>query len=138
MSTLARVDHADAFELDGIEARRHPPREWARLVFEQAPLATRHGLQRGWVALGLRLDDGVDRSVLGWQQRHRTLDFLLLGAGSRIGMPAELLLQRAESSLLLATLVEFQNPLARATWAAVEPLHLKVVPRVLARAGAVE
>jgi hypothetical protein len=133
-STLARVDHADAFLLDGIEAQERTAYEWAVLVFEQAPLGLREGLQRGWLALGLRLDEDSDQSVLGWQSRLNTRNTLLLGARSRIGMPAELLLQRFEGALLLVTLVELGNVLAKAVWAGVEPLHLRVVPRVLERA----
>jgi hypothetical protein len=138
MSTLTHVDHADAFLLDGIETQARTASQWAAFVFEQAPVGLRESLQRGWLALGLRIDEDADRSVLGWQHRRSTRDILLLGAPSRIGMPAELLLQRSEATLLLVTFVEFRNLLARAVWAAVEPLHLKVVPRVLERACAVD
>jgi hypothetical protein len=46
-------------------------------------------------------------------------------------MPAELLVKREPQALLFATFVKKQTPLARAVWAAIEPLHRRVVPRVL-------
>ena len=75
-------------------------------------------LLRGWCLLGLRLGSPWSRRrVLGWQIRRSTPDFVLLAAGSRIGMPAELLFKRERDGLLFATFVQQRNPLARTIWA---------------------
>ena len=135
-TTLDRVDYADAFVLTTGPASGRTAEEWARAMLEGAPAAVRDSLRRGWFALGLRLGPtGSERFVLGWELRRSTPDMALLGARSRIGMPAELLFERRDGDLLFATLVQHRNPLVRAVWAAVEPLHVQVVRRVLGRAG---
>jgi hypothetical protein len=67
----------------------------------------------------------------GWELRHNTPEFALLGAGSRIGMPAELLFKPQRDTLLFATLVQHQNAAARAIWAPVVPMHQRVVRDLL-------
>jgi hypothetical protein len=47
--------------------------------------------------------------------------------------PARQIAVPPEARALLATFVEHQNPIARALWAAIEPLHRRVVPAVLGR-----
>ena len=91
-------------------------------------------LRQGWSALGLKLGlPGSSGFVLGWEVRRSTPDLVLLGAGSHIGMPAEVLLRREQDRLLLATFVQQDNPLARVVWAGVRPLHRRVVPSLLAQ-----
>ena len=73
----------------------------------------------GWTSLGLqlgslRLGTGF---VLGWRSARATPDFLLLGADSRVGMPAELVLKRDDEGILVATLIQQENPAVRAAWA---------------------
>jgi hypothetical protein len=70
--------------------------------------------------------------VLGWHVRSSTPDVLLLGAGSWIGMPGELLFKRERSGLLFATFVRHGNPAARALWGRVERVHVATVRRLLA------
>jgi hypothetical protein len=137
LSTLARVDYEDAFRVEVGSARDRTAAEWARAIVEGAPASLRHGLRRGWSALGYRLGPTrSERFVLGWEVRRSTPDFVLLGATSRLGMPAELLLKRQQQALLFATFVQKQNPLARIVWAAVEPGHRPVVRYVLEQAAA--
>jgi hypothetical protein len=69
--------------------------------------------------------------VLGWDVRICTPEVMLLGAESRIGMPGELLFRRQDDGLLFATFVAENNLLARAVWAMVESLHVRVVKKVL-------
>ena len=100
------------------------------------PVSLRAGLWSSWCAIGLKL--GSPRSarlVLGWEVRRSTPDFVLLGARSRIGMPAELLLKRHQGMLLFDTFVQHGNPVARAVWAAVELTHPTVARRVLEDGG---
>jgi len=47
----------------------------------------------------------------------RTPAFVVLAAGSRIGMPGELLFMREPGGLLFATFVQQKNCVARAVWA---------------------
>ncbi len=63
---------------------------------------------------------------------------MLLGAGSRVGMPAELLFKRQRSGLLFSTFVQQDNLLARATWAAIAVQHRGVVRYVLEQASSPE
>ena len=135
-STLPRVDYADAFLLETGAAQDRTGEQWARAILDDLPAIARRNLRWGWFALGLKLGGaGSDRSVLGWEVRRSTADFALLGAGSRLGMPAELLFEPHQEALLFATFVQQENPLARAVWAPVGPYHRQVVPRILERAA---
>lgn len=114
--------------------RERTAEQWARALLEDAPAATRTMLSSGWASLGLEHGRaGSDRSVLGWEIRRSTEDVVLLGAESRLGMPAELLVERRRDGLLFATFVEHGNPVARAIWAGVEPVHVPIVRRLLER-----
>jgi hypothetical protein len=137
ISTLPRIDYEDAFLAETELVSERTGEEWARAILEGAPLAAQAQLRWGWLMLGLRLGwPGSDGHVLGWKVRHSEPNFVLLGAGSWVGMPAELLCQRQADGLLFATFVQHQNPIVRAAWAAVEPVHVQVVPRLIAPAVA--
>ena len=137
--TLPRVDYEDAFAVELSSAHVRTAEQWARAILEDAPLAMRNGLRRGWLALGLKLDAvPPERSVLGWEVRCSTRDSVLLGADSRIGMPAELLVTRQKRAVRIATFLEHRNPAARAVWTTVEPAHRRIVPRFLVRAQALD
>ena len=53
LSTLSRVDYEDAFVVD--VGGQRTAQEWARAVFNDAPLAVRARLVSGWMGLGLKL-----------------------------------------------------------------------------------
>jgi len=129
LSTLERVDYADTFRVELADVRSRTAEDWARAVLEDAPPAVRGQLLSGWSSLGLKVGRG---SVLGWHVRSSTPDVLLLGAGSWIGMPGELLFKRERSGLLFATFVRHGNPAARALWGRVERVHVATVRRLLA------
>jgi hypothetical protein len=136
LSRLSRVDYEDAFFVSTGPGPDRTGEEWARAVLEAAPRKVRGRLLRGWCMLGLRLGSPWSRRrVLGWQIRRRTPDFVLLTAGSRIGMPAELLFKRERHGLLFATFVQQRNPVARALWARVVPAHQRTVRSLLAQAA---
>lgn len=106
LCTLFQIDYEDAFlvEIDPVQDRM--AEQWARAVLEDAPAMMRSALLRGCSALGLQLaPTRSERFVLGWEVRRSTPDFALLGAGCRLGMPAELLFKRQEKWLLFATFV---------------------------------
>jgi hypothetical protein len=136
LSTLPSVDYTDAFVVETGQAQDRTGEQCARAMLGTLPAATRATLSRGWFALGLKLGPaGSDRHVLGWEVRRSNRDFALLGAGSRIGMPAELLFQPHEQGFLFATLLRHENLFARALWAGVAPAHRKIVRQILERHG---
>lgn len=135
VSTLDRVDYEDAFVVDLEAPHALSAEQWIRRLLEEAPTTVRLQLLSGWSALGLALRrPGAEGSVLGWQIRAADPDFVLLGAASRIGMPAELYLRRETDRLLLCTFVKHENPLVRALWARVTPMHVRTVRALLAHA----
>ncbi len=136
LGTLQRADYTDAFVLATDGAPDHTAQRWAHAIFEDAPAPVRAVLRVGWLALGLKLAaSSSEHGVLGWELRQRTPGHVLLGVESRIGMPAELVLERRGGELLFATLVELRNPAVRVLWAGVAPLHRLIVRQLLGRAG---
>jgi hypothetical protein len=135
LSTLAHIDYEDAFVVDVGAAPERTAEQWARAVLEDASIVVRTALVLGWSSLGLRLGaPWSDRFVLGWEVRCSTPKFVLLAAGSRVGMPAELLFKRQQDTLLFATFVQWENLLARAAWSGTEPVHRLVVRQILEQA----
>nr|WP_090275277.1 hypothetical protein [Mycolicibacterium komanii]CRL68247.1 hypothetical protein CPGR_01026 [Mycolicibacterium komanii] len=132
MSTLGRVDYADAFEV----AVEHPldrsAEEWMRTMLEGASIHMRIRLLSAWSAIGLKLrTPGSSRTILGWPIRATDADSVLLGAHSRIGMPGELLICRRDGGLLFATFVRQDNPIARRLWSTIEESHVQTVRSLL-------
>jgi hypothetical protein len=69
--------------------------------------------------------------VLGWEVWRSTSEYVLLAGCSRIGLSAELLFKRQEHTLLFATLLQQENPIARTVWAGVAPAHRPIVRYLL-------
>jgi hypothetical protein len=134
-STLARVDYEDAWLIPTGLAGRRSAEAWMRGLLDGAPESTRRSLRRAWLLLGFRLGPAADEQfIVGWEVRRAEANSVLVGSSSRIGMPAELVLERRDNALLMGTLVQHGNPLARAVWALVTPGHQRVVLHVLKRA----
>jgi hypothetical protein len=132
LSTLFHADYEDAFLVETGEAESRTAEQWARAILEGPPGIMQSAVAAGWFALGLRLGSThSDGRVLGWEVRRSSPDFVLLGASSRIGMPAEVLFKRQPHALLFATFVQQENPLARAMWAGIAPVHRQVVRQAL-------
>jgi hypothetical protein len=132
LSTLAHIDYEDAFLVDVGALEGRTAEQWARAILDDAPESLRLRLWAGWMMLGLRLGaPGSKRHVLGWEIRDKSPDFVLLGARSRVGMPAEILVKREPDGLLLDVFVQKNNPIARAVWAAIQPAHERIVPALL-------
>jgi hypothetical protein len=135
--TLAHVDYDDAFLVDTGSASDRTGEQWALAIIEGAPTSTQRALRRGWWALGLRLGPTrSDRFVLGWEVRRTDSDLALLGASGRLGLSGELLFEPGQDTLLFATFVQLDNPVARAMWRGMAPHHRKVVRHLLERAAA--
>jgi hypothetical protein len=136
LSSLPRADYADAFLVETGPTQERTAEQWARAILEDPPIIVRRALSWAWFALGLRL--GSTRSkrlVLGWEVRRSAPDFALLAAGSRVGLQAEVLLKRRQRSLLCATFVQQQNPIAHAVWAGSAPGHRQAVRYLLEQAS---
>jgi hypothetical protein len=130
----AEAGYTDAFTAH-VDFGERDAEAWSRLVLEQAPAPLRTSLPAGWASLGLRhgpLDS--PEHVLGWPIRERNEDHILLGADSRLGMPAELLFARWRDELLFATVIRFDRSAMRAVWAGTERVHRRIVRTLLTRA----
>ncbi|MGH9029162.1 MAG: hypothetical protein ACRDV4_06055, partial [Acidimicrobiales bacterium] len=65
--TLADPDYSDFFVLTTPEASRHSAEQWARAIFEKAPLSRRNA-RRLWRLMGLRLGPrDSPHYVQGWK-----------------------------------------------------------------------
>jgi hypothetical protein len=136
LSTLSDIGYEDAFVVDIGAAPDLTAEQWARATLEGAPIVLRRVLLWILSALGLQLGPArSDRFVVGWELRRSTPEFVLLGAGSRIGLSAELLFKRRRHILLWATFVQLENLIARGVWAGLAPVHRRVVRYLLERAG---
>ena len=134
LSTLPRIDYADAFPVDTSAHPNWTPLQWAVATLEQAPAATRAQLLAGWRALGLKSATSGD-TVLGWNVRRGSDDAVLLRRDSWIGMPAELLFAKRPDGLLFCTFIHHRTPATRAIWSPVRQSHERVVPELLDRAA---
>lgn len=135
LSTLARIDYENALLVDIGPAQDRTAEQWARAVLEDAPADTRRALTSGWSALGLQLSSTQpDRHVLGWPVRRSTPDLTLLGTSSHLGLEGELLFQRQQHTLLLASFIHLDNDDTRAVWAGVEDRHPQVMHQLLEQA----
>jgi hypothetical protein len=136
LCSLSRIDYEDAFLVEVDAAQQWTVGDWLRAMLEDAPVAVKAKLLLGWSAIGLRPALNISRgTVLGWEIRTSTPDFVLLGRSSLIGMPGELLFKRERNGLLFATFVRQDNRIARAIWAATEPQHVPIVHDLLEHAA---
>jgi hypothetical protein len=134
LSTLPRIDYQDAFRVNaGVE---RTPDQWLHAVISDAPLGVRARLVAGWLALGLKLGPPrAPRRVLGWEVKHSDPSYVLLAADSWLGLRGELLFRTEPGGLLFATLIQLNNPAARAVWARITPRHQDVVRSLLSHAA---
>jgi hypothetical protein len=135
LCSLSRIDYEDAFLVETSAAHDRTAMEWVTAILQRAPLAVRAKLLLGWSSIGLVPAVSMSgQSVLGWEIRTSTPDFVLLGRKSAIGMPGELLFKRVSDGLLFATFVRQDNRIARTVWAATEPQHVPIVRDLLEQA----
>jgi hypothetical protein len=137
LSTLSRLDYTDSFLAESRSGGDLTGEQWARVVLEDASDRTRKALSSGWFSLGLKLGPtDSEQHVLGWEVRRSTPDFALLGAGSRLGITAELLFKRQQGGLFFATLMRHDNSAARLIWAPIAAPHRRIVSGLLGQAVA--
>jgi hypothetical protein len=131
LSMLSDVDYADAFLLEAETAPQWSGEDFARAVLEGTRAALRANLVVSWLAIGLKPAIAQSRSILGWQIRTSTPEYVLLGRDSLIGMPGELLFKRESDGWMFCTFVQHRNLLARAVWASIHSAHVRVVRDLL-------
>jgi Protein of unknown function (DUF2867) len=131
-----RADYASAFELPVGAKRFLTPEQWARATFEKAPAFLRLFLATAWkFGLGLRLGARASPDhVLGWLIASSGSDSITLEAHSRL-MVAQNIVAVSESTVVLATVVQFNRRAGRALWAVATPVHVRVIPYLLQRAS---
>jgi hypothetical protein len=136
LCTLARIDYEDAFRIENVAPEQWTAIRWAEAILSEAPMAIRAKLLVGWTAIGLKTSMRASQgSILGWEIKAITDDFVLFGRSSFIGMPGQLLFKREQDALWFATFVQQDNRIARAVWAATEPQHLPMVRFLLEQAS---
>ncbi len=124
LSTITRVDYEDAFEIHTGPAHDRTAEQWAREIFEDAPLSTRIALRSAWFLLGAELHhDPPERFIFGLEVLRGTSEFVFLGVRSRLGANAELLLEREQDTLRFTTFVRLGTPVARAMWPHAAAVH---------------
>jgi hypothetical protein len=83
LCSLSRIDYEDAFLVEVDAAQQWTAGDWLRAMLEDAPAAVKAKLLLGWSAIGLRPALSISRgTVLGWEIRTSTPDFVLLGRTS--------------------------------------------------------
>ena len=136
---LRRIDYSDAHLVRAPGATQVSAEQWMREMLEHAPAPLRQQLPRGWFLLGLRHGPlGSAGHVLGWPITDVRDDRVVLGARSRLGMPAELVLARTDGGWVFATLIEHDNPAMSLLWRALAEPHRRVVRHLLRSAAARE
>jgi len=133
---LPQSGYASAFELP-IGARRFlTPEQWARATFEGAPALLGVLLATAWrYGLGLRLGPRTSPDhVQGWLISNSGPGSITLETRSRL-MVAHNIVAVSDSTVVLVTLVQFTRRAGRVLWAVATPVHNKVIPYLLGRAG---
>ncbi|MFI2241656.1 hypothetical protein [Streptomyces chrestomyceticus] len=131
----AGAHYASAFTAPVAGLQPLSPDAWARIVFEEAPVALQRCLYAAWRGgLGLRLGPrSARRHVLGWPITATGPDSITLEAHSPL-LTARNVLCVGGSFVTWSTFVHATGRTGRAVWAVAAPLHHQAVPLLLKRA----
>jgi deazaflavin-dependent oxidoreductase (nitroreductase family) len=131
-----KPDYTDAFEVTRRASDNRSPEQWARAMFEGAPMLVRWFLIFGWrVVLGLRLGPRPSAGhVLGWRIAAVDSGAIHLDAVSPLAN-AELVVRVTNSTVGFATNISYARRATRLLWAVVRPIHQWIVPYLLKRAA---
>jgi len=129
-------DFCGAFECPVGAHDSRSAEQWARSVFEQAPMPVRWFLLVGWRGvLGLRMGPRHDaRHVLGWRIADARPDELTLASDSWL-IDAINVVQLHEGRVVWTTCVRYLSRFAPLVWAVVLPMHKVTVSLLLKRAA---
>lgn len=129
-------DYTDSFAADLPAGETRSPEQWARAVFEGAPLLLRWFLVVGFrFGLGMRLGPRSSPDhVLGWKIVARESESITVEARSWC-LTSRLVFATAESRLTQSTYVSYDRPIAVVLWPPVAIVHRRIVPRLVKHAA---
>lgn len=131
-------DYEVAFEIERPEDPTRSAEQWARAMFEEAPLAMRWFLIVGWSAITCRISPRRSSArILGWQIESTSPQTTVIAVQAWVGLTSWLIFSIDEDFVTVASFVRFSGPvtpLARAVWAATVPLHERILPHLLTAA----
>lgn len=133
--TLARPDYEFSVE-EPVRGAARSAEQWARAVFEDAPLVLRWIIRVAWQAfLGARLGPrSSPEHVLGMPILRDEPGLLVLDLPSAL-IGAHNVVDVGESRVRWVTLVRYERPLARVIWPVAAVIHQRVLPYLLRRAS---
>lgn len=132
---LSAPDYASAFELPIPPTPARSAEQWARSVFEQAPLLVRWFVRAGW-CFPLLFDvtkPGPDQ-VLGARITANSSTTIVLEQRSPM-MLANNIVSVDQTRLVWVTVVNYRRPAARLLWGPSALIHHRVLPYLLTRAA---
>jgi hypothetical protein len=134
LSRFPVTDYADSFQVKADNAARSAE-QWARAMFEGAPVGLRTFLVRTWPLFGVRLGPLHSAGyVLGWRILKSTPDFVVLQASSGAGVTVRLVVMADGATVLAGTFVRCKGLFGRAVWFGIAPIYRLVVSRLLGEA----
>jgi hypothetical protein len=133
---LVQSDYASAFEVTVAEGDGRSAEQWARAVFEDAPIAVRWLVVFGWrFVLGLRLGPRSSPGYIsGWKVREARPGIVSLELRSWL-LTADKVVQVANGSVRISTFVRYKRRLGRGIWTLVAPVHHRTEPYLLGAAA---
>jgi hypothetical protein len=135
VDTLPDPSYTCAFEIDVPLAGTRSAEEWLRAIMEDGPAPVRWFILAGWMA-ALRLRLGPRPSlnhVLGWKILSATPTEIVIGVEGAT-LSAHQVVQVQDAKAVHATIVRYDRPAARVLWAVAAPIHVRVIPYLMARA----
>ena len=128
-------DYASAFELAIPVPSTRAPEQWARSLFEDAPLLVRSFVRTGWrfPLLFFRAAPGRP-NVLGARIVRKEPTVLVLEQHSPM-MIAHNVVYLEPSRIVWTTLVHYRRAIARPLWSTSAVIHHRLLPYLLTRAG---
>lgn len=131
---LPAPDYASAFELRTPQAPTRSAEQWARSVFEQAPLLVRWLVRAGWrFPLLFELAKPGPGQVLGARITSNSSTRIVLEQRSPV-MLANNIVSVDQNRLVWVTVVNYHRPVARLLWGASALIHHRLLPYLLTRA----
>lgn len=132
---LPAPDYASAFELRTPSAPIRSAEQWARSVFEEAPLPVRWFVRAGWrFPLRFDLAKPGPGQVLGARIASNSPTTIVLEQCSPV-MLANNIVSVDQTRVVWVTVVRYHRPAARLLWGVSALIHHRVLPYLLTRAA---
>jgi hypothetical protein len=128
-------DYADSFELLLPRPDAHTAEEWVRTGLEQPLLRNLIVLVHRRVLRFTLGPQGSDTHILGWRIVQSTPDVLELTTGGPLMRAVIVARRTSTTSATASTFVFYERASTAHLWRVVGPLHRRVAPYLLKRAG---